>query len=259
MASSTVGQTYYGPVKWEDAGPPHIYDSGTPLHPFNEGLHLPTGLLRMSVARVGPGQDVDHHDHHTMSEIYYLMEGKSHYRVDDELIEVEENTAMFFHPGVMRSVVNNSDKIAWWLFVGSPPEVHPGQTQPPEMEGIQVPPAPEQKAFGPIKWEDAGPAHIYDSGTPLHPFNEGLHLNTGLLRMSVARVGPGQDVDHHDHNTMSEVYFLMRGKGQFRVDNQLIDAEEHTAMFFHPGVMRSVVNNSNEDAWWLFVGSPPEQ
>jgi quercetin dioxygenase-like cupin family protein len=76
--------------------------------------------------------------------------------------------------------------------------------------------------------------------------------------MSVARLLPGQDVDHHDHNTMCEVYFLMRGKGQFRVNDQLIDAEQNTAMYFEPGVMRSVINNSDEEAWWLFVGSPPE-
>jgi hypothetical protein len=29
-------------------------------------------------------------------------------------------------------------------------------------------------------------------------------------------------------------------------------------MYFEPGVMRSVINNSDEDAWWLFVGSPPD-
>lgn len=113
-------------------------------------------------------------------------------------------------------------------------------------------------AHGPLKWEDAEPAYIYASGTVLRPFNDGLNLRKGLLRMSVARLEPGQEVDHHDHFTMSEVYYLMRGKGQFRVGDQLIDAEENTAMYFEPGVMRSVVNNSDEEAWWLFVGSPPD-
>jgi quercetin dioxygenase-like cupin family protein len=114
------------------------------------------------------------------------------------------------------------------------------------------------KAFGPVKWEETDDPYVYASGTILRPFNASLNLTSGLLRMSVARLLPGQDVDHHDHNTMCEVYYLMRGKGQFRVNDELIDAEQNTAMYFQPGVMRSVINNSDDEAWWLFVGSPPE-
>lgn len=118
--------------------------------------------------------------------------------------------------------------------------------------------SPEPHAFGPVTWDEIDDPFIYASGTILKPFNDALNLKSGLLRMSVARLLPGQDVDHHDHHTMAEVYFLMRGKGQYRVNDQLIDAEQGTGMYFEPGVMRSVVNNSNDVAWWLFVGSPPE-
>jgi quercetin dioxygenase-like cupin family protein len=127
VIQSTVSEKAFGPVKWEDADPPYIYDSGTILRPFNECLNLKSGLLRMSVARLLPGEEVDHHDHYTMSEVYFLMRGKGHFRVDDALIEVEQNTAMYFQPGVMRSVVNNSDEEAWWLFVGSPPDQKPAE------------------------------------------------------------------------------------------------------------------------------------
>ena len=119
--------------------------------------------------------------------------------------------------------------------------------------------SPEPHAFGPVTWDEIDDPFIYDSGTILKPFNDALNLKSGLLRMSVARLLPGEDVDHHDHYTMAEVYFLMRGKGQFRVNDQLIDAEQGTGMYFEPGVMRSVVNNSNDVAWWLFAGSPPDQ
>lgn len=115
-----------------------------------------------------------------------------------------------------------------------------------------------QRAFGPVKWEDIDDVHVYDSGTVLRGFNDALQLTTGLLRMSVARLLPGQEVDAHDHYTMSEIYFLMRGKGQFRVDGELIAAEQNMGMFFHPGVERSVINDSEDVAWWIFIGAPPE-
>src|SRR5437660_956915 len=115
---------YYGPARWETL-PSHVYPSGAVLRGFNEALNLTSGLLRMSVARLLPGQDIDHHRHYTMSEIYYLMRGRSQVRVDDEVFEVEANTGVFFPPEPMRSVANHSDEEAWWLFVGSPPDVKP--------------------------------------------------------------------------------------------------------------------------------------
>ena len=128
MAVERTGQQsrYYGPVRWEDVESPYIYASGTVLRGFNEAINLNSGLLRMSVARILPGQDVDHHRHYTMSEIYYLMKGRAQLRIDDEVIDVEENTACFFPPEPMRSVYNNSDQECWWLFVGAPPDVEPG-------------------------------------------------------------------------------------------------------------------------------------
>ena len=115
----------------------------------------------------------------------------------------------------------------------------------------------QRRYYGPVRWEDQ-PSYVYPSGTVLRRFEEGLNLGSGLLRMSVARLLPGQDVDPHRHYTMSEIYYLMRGKGQFRIDDQVIDAEENSACFFPPEPMRSVYNNSDQEAWWLFVGAPPD-
>jgi quercetin dioxygenase-like cupin family protein len=92
----------------------------------------------------------------------------------------------------------------------------------------------------------------------LRIYNDALNLPSGLLRMSICRLLPGQDVDHHRHNTMSEIYYLMSGHSQYRIDDKAIDADANTAVFFPPEPMRSVYNNSNEEAWWLFVGAPPD-
>lgn len=247
----------FGPAVWDEVEHQHIYDSGAFLRGFNDALSLTRGLLRMSVCRVLPGQIIDHHDHDTMSEIYFLMRGKGEFRVDDKVIPVQERTGMYFEPGVMRSVSNSSNDAAWWIFIGSPPDVKPGATPPPIMEHHKVPEA-RGGAFGPALWDEVEHQNIYSSGAFLRGFNDALSLTRGLLRMSVCRVLPGEEVDHHDHYTMSEIYFLMQGKGQFRVDDTLVDAEQGTGMYFEPGVMRSVINNSNDVNWWIFIGSPPD-
>ena len=242
---------FFGPVGWESL-PTHVYANGAVLRPFNQALNLTPGLLRMSVARLLPGQSVDHHKHHRMNEIYYLMRGRSQVRVDEQSFEVEENTAVHFPPEPMRSVYNHSDAEAWWLFVGAPPE-------PPPEERSAVPPADtgERRFYGPAQWSGL-PTHVYDSGAVLRAFNEALDLTPGLLRMSVARLLPGQSVDQHRHCRMSEIYYLMRGRSQVRVDDEAIAVEENTAVHFPPEPMRSVYNHSDAEAWWLFVGAPPE-
>ena len=76
--------------------------------------------MAMSVGRFGPGEGVEHHRHEKAEEFYYLMKGKSQVRIDDKVLEVEENTGFRFAPETMRSVFNASDEDCWWVFVGAP-------------------------------------------------------------------------------------------------------------------------------------------
>jgi gentisate 1,2-dioxygenase len=76
------------------------------------------------------------------------------------------------------------------------------------------------------------------------------------LAFSIGRLAPGQSVEHHRHEEAEEVYLLLRGNGQIRINDEVIDAKPLDAFRVPPDAYRSVYNNSAEECWWLFMGAP---
>jgi oxalate decarboxylase/phosphoglucose isomerase-like protein (cupin superfamily) len=72
-------------------------------------------------------------------------------------------------------------------------------------------------------------------------------------------IEPGQAVRHHNHGKSTdeegaeEVYILIEGKSQVRVDEEEFEAEAIEAFYFTPDVFRSVYNHSDKPATWIFI------
>ncbi len=52
----------------------------------------------------------------------------------------------------------------------------------------------------------------------------------------------------HRHKTQEEIYFVISGTVQFKLDDEVIDVAGGTAVRVAPGVVRSIYNDSSEDA-----------
>jgi quercetin dioxygenase-like cupin family protein len=81
-------------------------------------------------------------------------------------------------------------------------------------------------------------------------------LGCSHLAFSIGRLAPGQSVEHHRHKEAEEVYLLLRGSGQIRINEEVVDAKPLDAFRIPPDAYRSVYNNSTEECWWLFMGAP---
>ena len=57
----------------------------------------------------------------------------------------------------------------------------------------------------------------------------------------------------HFHKTQEEVYFVMSGRLQFKLGDELLDAGKGTAIRVAPEVVRSVWNDEPEDAELIIV------
>ncbi len=84
-------------------------------------------------------------------------------------------------------------------------------------------------------------------------------LEAKHIAMSLSVIKPGQRVSHHRHREAEEIYLLVKGRSQVLVDNETFDVEALTALCFPPETMRSVANNSEDDALWIFIGAPPAE
>ena len=57
----------------------------------------------------------------------------------------------------------------------------------------------------------------------------------------------------HRHKTQEEIYFVLSGRLQFKLDDEIVEAEKGTAVRVAPEVARSVWNDEPEDAELIIV------
>jgi quercetin dioxygenase-like cupin family protein len=62
----------------------------------------------------------------------------------------------------------------------------------------------------------------------------------------------------HRHKTQEEIYFVCRGKLQFKLEGEIIEAGPGTAVRVAPHVVRSVWNDEPEDAELVIVSTKIE-
>ena len=98
------------------------------------------------------------------------------------------------------------------------------------------------------------------------PSNQMKVLNTDLAKQLEAkelgarlwRLAPGQASTRHRHFTQTELYVVLEGTGRIRVDGDLLTLEPLSALLVEPDTVRQVFNDTDADALWLVVGTPPE-
>jgi quercetin dioxygenase-like cupin family protein len=98
------------------------------------------------------------------------------------------------------------------------------------------------------------------------PSNQMKVMNTDLAKQLEAsdlgarlwRLAPGQSSTRHKHFTQTELYVVLEGSGRIRVDGDLLTLEPLSALLVEPDSVRQVFNDTDADALWLVVGTPPE-
>ncbi len=88
----------------------------------------------------------------------------------------------------------------------------------------------------------------------------GRQLETSWLGARFWRLEPGQASTKHRHAAQEELYVLLEGTGQIRVDDHdALTLKRYDALGIEPRSVRQVFNGTSEDALWLVVGAPLEQ
>ncbi len=98
------------------------------------------------------------------------------------------------------------------------------------------------------------------------PSNQMKVQNTDLARQLGAetlgarlwRLAPGQASTRHRHRTQTELYVVLEGTGRIRVEDDLLTLEPLSALLVEPSTVRQIFNDTDADALWLVVGTPPE-
>jgi quercetin dioxygenase-like cupin family protein len=98
------------------------------------------------------------------------------------------------------------------------------------------------------------------------PSNQLRVLNTDLAKQHDARslsarlwrLAPGQASTKHRHMTQTELYVVLEGTGRIRIGDELHTLAPLSTALVEPEVVRQVFNDTDADALWFVVGTPPE-
>jgi uncharacterized cupin superfamily protein len=98
------------------------------------------------------------------------------------------------------------------------------------------------------------------------PSNQMGVLNTDLGKQLAAtmfgarlwRLAPGQASTRHRHRVQHELYIVLEGAGRVRVEQELLTLQPLSALLVEPGCLRQIFNDTEDEALWLVIGTPPE-
>ncbi len=83
-------------------------------------------------------------------------------------------------------------------------------------------------------------------------------LESDQLGARLWRLAPGQASTSHRHSTQTELYLVIEGIGRIRIAGESLTLSPLSALLVEPRTLRQVFNDSDADALWLVVGTPPE-
>lgn len=91
-------------------------------------------------------------------------------------------------------------------------------------------------------------------------------LNTDLAKQLEAtdlgarlwRLEPGQASTKHRHQAQNELYVVLEGTGRIRIGDESLTLDPLSALLIEAATVRQVFNDTDSDALWLVVGTPPE-
>jgi uncharacterized cupin superfamily protein len=83
-------------------------------------------------------------------------------------------------------------------------------------------------------------------------------LGATTLGARLWRLHPGEASTKHRHFNEHELYLVVEGEGRMRIDDELLTLDRLSAVLVEPQHVRQIYNDTDEDALWLVVGSPPE-
>src|SRR3954454_24185509 len=84
------------------------------------------------------------------------------------------------------------------------------------------------------------------------------HLGTTQVAFTHRVMPPqsgGKGSYGHRHRTQEEIYFVVSGTLQFKLEDEVVDVPSDTAVRVAPGVVRSVWNDGPEDAVLIIVST----
>ena len=109
--------------------------------------------------------------------------------------------------------------------------------------------------YSAVRMEDVDPKPSKSSGTMHVDLVE--QLGCTEMRPKVWYLSPGDAMSYHRQTEQEEFYYVLEGPGRMKIDDELVDVPEGTAVRIPPETRRQVLNDTEGEHVWLIIGAPP--
>lgn len=82
-------------------------------------------------------------------------------------------------------------------------------------------------------------------------------IENAPLSMAVFRYERGQIGPAHTHDREVEVYYILKGEGTLRLDDEVVQLREGTVVYISPGVEHETTNTGEGEFEFLGIFAPP--
>jgi quercetin dioxygenase-like cupin family protein len=79
-----------------------------------------------------------------------------------------------------------------------------------------------------------------------------------LMMFGEATFKPGDAVDLHAHETMTEIFYITTGKAIFEIEGNVTEVEKGDCVVIEAGEKHLQKNESDSDVVWLYFGISQE-
>lgn len=79
------------------------------------------------------------------------------------------------------------------------------------------------------------------------------------LAMSMSCAQPGQSGEHHRHEKAEEVFVIMQGSCQMRVNDEVVELHETDTIRVPADSYRSIHNHTDSPVWWATFAAPIDE
>lgn len=106
-----------------------------------------------------------------------------------------------------------------------------------------------------VDFDGTEPTPSEHSGTPRVSLTDALGLEE--MRANVWYLSTGDAMSRHTEPVQEELYLVLSGPGQMRIDDEELEIPEGEAVRVPPETERQVYNDTDREHVWAIVGAPP--
>jgi mannose-6-phosphate isomerase-like protein (cupin superfamily) len=222
----------------------------------NNYLFFHRGLLM-------PKSSIGEHVHRTMEEMYVIFDGVAEYTVNGKTSLLPAGSMVLCPLGSSHAIYNPSDRPLEWMNIGV--SIVKGKYDAINFGDDRTNAKLDSPA--PFKWgnfdrslmKPAKNAH-HGKGTILFQRiwdNEDFATNWFFVDHCI--LGPDTSIGYHQHNTIEEVYYVIKGSGRYTVNDKTYDVKTGDALPCRLHDSHGLYNNSKEDLEIMVVSVAMEK